>query len=120
MTEQEYLWAWLAYICGALIFYAWVFYETRGTKWAEFKQIIRIIIAIGLAVPWYTDAQHGFLSPAWLTSVADALLKGPEAFWRAGLPLVLSLVIAIIVSCIYQLFRWYRQRSVNSSETQAS
>ena len=111
MTDSEYMWAWIVYLGAAASFLGIFWFWTRKIAWSEFKQILRLIVAVVLLVPWYTDIQNETLSPAWLVSVGDALLLGPDAAWRAGLVLVVTLVVALILSTVFYLVLWLKGRS---------
>lgn len=115
MTEKEYLLAWVWYISGASIFFAVFWYWTRKFLWAEARQLLRTILAVILIVPWYADASQSYLAPAWLISAADGLLEGSKAFWRAGMPLVLALVLAVLLSTVYAVYRWYATSRQNNT-----
>lgn len=110
MTANEYLWAWVFYVGAALAFYAVFWYWIRRSLWTEARQLLRVLLLVVLAVPWYTDPQQSYLSPAWLISIADLLLDGPNAFWRAGMPLVLGLIAGLVLSTLYSTFRWLQSR----------
>jgi len=110
MTENEYFWAWTAYLTAFAFAYAVFWYVTRSF-WAELRQLLRVIVPVFFLVPWRTDTEHSFLSPAWLVSAADALLYEPKAFWRAGLALVLALCLALILSTGWSIFKWFRYRN---------
>ena len=115
MSENEYFLAWAYYAAGASVFFAVFWFWTRNFLWSEVRQLMRVMLAVILIVPWYTDTTQSYLSPAWLVSVAEALLNGPEAFWRAGRPLVIALIAAFGLSTIYALISWYlrsRRRKV--------
>lgn len=116
MTTNEYLWAWGAYYGAAGFFFAVLWYWTRRFLWAEARQLIRVILGVVLVVPWFTAADSSYMAPAWIISIAELLLEGAPAFWRAGLPLVLSLVAAIVLSTLCAMYRWNAQRRANKSE----
>ena len=108
MSHQEYVWAWAIYLCSSTVLFAVFYYVTSKLAWAELRQLLRVVLAVILFVPWYTDAQQDYLSPAWLISIADVLLYESKSFWRAGLALVLSLVIAVVLSSAYSIWAWWR------------
>ncbi len=110
MTDAEYIWAWVAYLCGAGMVLGIFWYWTSKLPWSELRHILRLILAILLLVPWYTDPGKDFLSPAWLVSLADVLLHGAKAFWRAGLILVVSVILVLLLSTAYFCFCWFRSR----------
>lgn len=123
MTENEYFWAWSVYLGGFVLFYAVFWYITSKLPWHELRQLLRVLAAVFFLVPWRTDTEHTYMSPAWLISAADALLYEPKAFWRAGLALVMGLILAVIGSAAWSVFRWLRSRkqvSEGNSEPETS
>ncbi len=115
-TQEEYLWAWFFYLLGAGLFIGVVWYFTGKIKWREPKYVLRILVSVFLVVPWYTEAHEGYLSPAWIISVIEGVFEGPEAFWRAGTPLIVALILALILSSLVSILLWYMQRRRVSAE----
>ena len=116
MSSNEYILAWVAYLGSFAVCYAVFWYFTSKLPWRELRQLLRVLVAVFFLVPWTTDTTHSFLSPAWLVSISDSLLFGSKAFWRAGLALVLALILAVLVSAGVSIFLWLRHRkSVDQS-----
>lgn len=117
MTQTEYYWAWLAYAGGSAVFFAVFLWWTRRIPSLEVKVLLRTVIAVITVIPWRIDPDYDFLGPAWIISIADALLDGPQAFWRAGLAVVLALIVCLILSTIIFIALWLRHRSLTRHET---
>ncbi len=114
-TEEQYLLAWAYYGLGAVILFLGWWFLTKGIQRKELRILLRLIVLVCLLVPAKTTSEGEYLSPAWLASVFDALMYGPEAFWRAGTPLIISLLVAIAGSCALSLAFWFRGKSQDES-----
>ena len=120
MTQNEYLIAWLVYLGSFSVCYAIFWYFLSKLPWREFKQLLLVLVAVFFLVPWTTDTTHGFLSPAWMVSISDSLLSGPKAFWRAGLALVMALIIAVFLSTAVSIYLWLRSRKLAKANPPAA
>ena len=107
-TQADYLWGWFYYVLGALILLAAWWYLTRRIPWRGARHILCILLAVTLLMPWYSDAQSTYLSPAWMVSAIETVMEGPQAFWRAGLPLVVTVTLALLVSLLFYTLLWWR------------
>lgn len=114
-TQEEYMWAWFFYLLGAFMFIGVLWYLTGKIKRHEPKYLLRILTSVFLVVPWYSEAHEGYLSPAWLVSLIEGIFEGPDAFWRAGTPLIVALITALIMSCLFYILLWYRRRRFANS-----
>jgi len=114
MSESEYLWAWTYYGLGVVLLIACWWYLTRRIPWMEVRHVLRLVVAVALIVPWYTNTQQAYLSPAILIAVVEGLFDGGEAFWRAGAPLVSAVLAALVLSTLGFLVRWYLLRRTAS------
>jgi len=115
MTDSEYIWAWAIYLSAAGVFYAIFWYFTSKLPLKELRQLLRILLAVLLLVPWVANPDYEFLAPAWIVSISDMLLYGPDAFWRAGLALVLALILAVLISSVVAISLWFRARKRQSA-----
>lgn len=99
-TQQEYYWAWAFYLVGAglCMLFAWV--VSARFRWLWLKFLTRAAVAAFLVTPWTTTEGEKYLTPAWVVSVFETLLDGPEAFWRAGMPLIVAVVAAMILAVL--------------------
>ena len=114
-TEEQYLLAWVYYAFGAAVLMLGWWFLTKPIQRKEMRVLLRLIVAVSLVVPAKTQSEGEYLSPAWLASVFDALMYGPQAFWRAGTPLIVILCVSIGASCLLSVLFWYRNRSPESS-----
>lgn len=118
-THEEYVKAWLFYLFGATLFMVGWWFITAHIKWREPKLVLRVMAAVFFLLPWKTGQtlEEGaeYLSPAWIVAIFEALLEGPEAFWRAGTPLLLSLMSAVIISSLIYVGFWFLARRSASS-----
>lgn len=114
MTENEYLFAWFYYLLGAALLIACWWYLTRKIRWVEIRYLLRVVVGVAIVVPWYTNTQQDYLSPALLVAGLEAAFEGSEAFWRAGRPLVTAIAAAVTLSSVVFVGRWMyiRNRTV--------
>lgn len=111
MTENEYLYAWLYYLLGAGLLIACWWYLTRKIRWPEIRYLLRVVVSVAIVVPWYTNTQQDYLSPALLIAGLEAAFEGSEAFWRAGKPLVTVIAVAVSISAAVFVGRWMYLRN---------
>lgn len=114
-TPEEYMKAWLMYLAGAVLMIACWWYLTHFMRWRELKQLSRIAVVVLLVVPWFTDANGSYLAPAIIIALVDSLTHGGEAFWRAGTPLLIALIVSFALSLGWTVWRW-RQNSKQEQE----
>lgn len=117
-SQEEYQNAWLVYGASSIVLLLCWWWFVAKIPGREVRHLLRIIPLILLVVPWRTDLENSYLSPAWFTSVADTLTHGPQAFWRAGLALVIALMLGVLLSFFYFCWCWvkaYRNKN-NSSD----
>lgn len=110
LTQQEYLWAWLAYLLGAVACMAVFWVMTKNIPWRELRDVLRITAGVFMLVPWYSGEESAYLAPAWIASLLEGVFDGHEAFWRAGTPLMVSLVLALCLSSAAQAYLWWRAK----------
>ncbi|WP_185236557.1 hypothetical protein [Teredinibacter franksiae] len=120
MTESEYLYAWLYYLIGAGLLIACWWYITRRIPWLEVRFMLRLVVSVAILVPWYTNTQQEYLSPAILIAAVELFFEGSTAFWRAGMPLLTALVVALALSTLGFTVRWFLLRRKLESSTDSS
>ncbi|WP_086931059.1 hypothetical protein [Agarilytica rhodophyticola] len=109
-TQEEYLSAWAVYLAGtAVMLIAWWFMTAR-IRFSETRNVLRILLAVFLLVPWYTEPTGRYLSPAWLISILEGAFQGPQAFWRAGKPLLIALLASLMLSSLLYIVLWLKSR----------
>lgn len=114
-TQEEYFWAWAFYLCGAFIFLSVLWFFSGKITRLEPKYLIRVVPAVFLLVPWYSEGDSGYLSPAWLISGIEGAFEGSEAFWRAGTPLIVALLSALICTFLIFVVVWIRRYRSNDN-----
>ncbi|WP_045858908.1 hypothetical protein [Teredinibacter purpureus] len=107
MTETEYLYAWLYYLLGAGLLISCWWYATRRIPWPEVRHLSRLVVGVAIVVPWYTNTQQDYLSPALLISLLELFFEGASAFWRAGAPMLAAVAVAVAFSTLFFVVRWY-------------
>ena len=109
-APNEYLMAWLSYLTGVVILVGCFWYITAGIRSVDLRYVLRVLVATLLLTPWYVDQQASTLAPAWLMAGFEALTGGIDNFWRAGLPLVVSLALVVSLSTLFFIARWFLLR----------
>lgn len=108
MTEAEYFYAWLYYVLGAVLLIGCWWYATRKIPWLEIRYLLRTIVVVAIAFPWYTNSQQTeYLSPALLIAALETAFEGSEAFWRAGKPLLMAMISALGLAALIFIGRWF-------------
>ena len=121
LTQEEYIWAWLFYLGGAAMFLVCWWFFTKKIPWREPRWVLRVIALVVLLLPWSSEKNSDYMSPAWLVSALEGTFDGGDAFWRAGLPLLVSLILTLLLSTLgYLLWRWKIARLRGSGDTQAT
>ncbi len=110
-SPEEYRTGWLVYAGVFCVFnLAWWFLTARVSL-AELRQLLRLLVCVGLAVPWYTELDSIYLAPAWIIAATDLLFDSKEAFWRAGTPLLFALALALCVVTLLKIVGYFTQRN---------
>ncbi|MDP1930310.1 MAG: hypothetical protein Q8L60_02500 [Gammaproteobacteria bacterium] len=101
----DYILGWAIYIAAGALCYL-IFYRATGT--IHFKPIANCLRGIMLAVmftPWYVTAEGDLLAPAIIVMMLDMVTIGGTSFVRAMVPLVLSILTAMIIGLTSRLIR---------------
>ena len=105
--DSNYWLIWFFYVLASTIFYGFVWRLTRSdiVKWGIYS--LRGITAAIIFTPWSANIQGDTLAPALMVLVLDSITSGGEAVTRAGVPLVLGIIVAeLIATALY----WLRKR----------
>ena len=89
------------------MFACW-WYLSRLIKWREIRHLSRVVVAVSLLTPWYSDVNYEYLAPAFIISTVEGITNGGQAFWRAGTPLLIALIFAVALSLGWTIFQWRR------------
>lgn len=106
-TQEEYLSAWGIYLLASLLFLFGLWKLLALFKWRELKFLVGAPAAAFFLLPWSISEGSEFRSPAWVTAILEGFLQGGAAFWRAGGPLLIAALIALLVASILCATNWY-------------
>ncbi len=100
---SEHLHGWLVYSGGAVLgllcwWYLLIKLPVRPIRSLLFGAMVGV-----LCMPWPTEEGGQFFAPAWLIAGGDGLFEGPEAFWRAGTPLLMAIAGAAMIALVIQI-----------------
>lgn len=83
--------------------------------------MLRAVALVTLLLPWTSEKNSDYMSPAWLVSALEGTFDGGDAFWRAGLPLLVSLILTLLLSTLgYLLWRWKIAHSPGVTQAQTT
>lgn len=103
MSEKGYLVAWGIYLLCSFGLLGCVWFLTR--PFTRLRLPLRVMAGVFLFMPWTASADEETLAPAWLTMLFDAFLKQGASIFRAGLPLIVVLMLALGLALIWQRTR---------------
>lgn len=109
-TQQEYLYGWLFYLLGVVIILGCGWWLTSAIRFKELRQWLRVSAVVTFLVPWYASADLEYFAPAWLIAAFEGIFESPEAFWRAGMPWLCALAVALGLTVIWQVTARVRAR----------
>ena len=105
-SETNYWLIWFYYLLAAAVFYAVVHYNTRRPKPSWWRYTFRALTLSFMLTPWYANQLDEVLAPALMVATLDLITVGVDAFVRGLIPLLVSLVAALIVATL--VFVWKR------------
>ncbi|MBV1885132.1 MAG: hypothetical protein KUG66_02635 [Gammaproteobacteria bacterium] len=100
MPQENYIIAWSVYLISAsgLIATAWKI--SSAFKSPEARRLMVMLVGVFILMPWYVSEGQYHLAPAFLITLLDAITESPEQASRAGVPLVLSLILSVTLTVI--------------------
>lgn len=119
-TSDDYLYGWLLYISGGLVFMGCWWWLTAKIRFADIRLLLRVIAGVIMFVPWYVSPDMDYLAPAIIMVGMEGLFEGPGAFWRAGTPLLVVLALAVVACLIYSLVRFLLRRRSKPETAEAA
>lgn len=100
-TQEEYLYGWLLYLAGVFLLMGCCWLVTARIGWKPLRQLLRLLAAVTLLVPWYANPDMAYLAPAWIIAGFEGVFE--NNFWRAGGPLLSALALALVLGILVQL-----------------
>lgn len=91
---------WLIYLVASVGFLAVYWRLTRSESWPWLSWMLRTLMLVLVYTPWYANTSGNVLAPALMVAVLDAITIGPDAAWRALVPLLLVLLASLIIANI--------------------
>ncbi len=108
MTTTSYLIAWSIYLLAAASLVA-VFLKLSQQWHPKLRAMSRVIVAVLLFTPYFSDPQQYKLAPAFLISFFELIFGDPQIALGAATPLILLLLIGIASSLVYCLIQQRKQ-----------
>ncbi len=109
MSSSDYVTAWLLYLlASAGLTYA-VVLAAKHYSLKESGRLLALVVAVFLLTPYYAGLEQTFLAPAWVMVIMEAIEKGEHTAWRAGMPLLISLLVAVVAATGFEF--WQRRRA---------
>lgn len=114
MGETTHVVVWLGYGLAALILWALIWLPLRRLRPLIAAPVLTVLAALML-IPWSVAADSAALAPAWIVALFDGLIQQDARFARAGVPLVVGLVLALVAGLLFG-WRMERRREGNGQE----
>lgn len=97
-SHAEYINGWLVYGLGVFIGLACWYYLIRKLPIKSIKSVLFGVMVGMLTMPWPTKQDGDSLAPAWIIAGAEGIFDGAEAFYRAGVPMLLAMLCGGVVA----------------------
>lgn len=116
MSPEDYKLAWIAYLSGsAIILFGWWF-VTKGISSRYLRNGLRIFAAVFLLTPHATQSGAMLMSPAFFVAVLDPLFTEDGDFFRAGMPLLSTLGVCLVLYLLLDLLFLRRRRKQRTQD----
>ena len=105
MVPDDFSIGWALYLCAALVFMLVAVWATR--RWTSLLFYpLNLGLLVFFVLPWTVSSTHENLAPAWVVMIFDGLVRDAEPLTRAGIPLLLAVVAAVLLGI---LLGWWRR-----------
>ena len=91
--ENDFLSISVIYLTSSTVFYLIFWRYICVLKSEFFVYMLRGLVAALIFTPWFVSIQEAIMGPALMIAMLDLITLGSEEFFRAGVPLLLSIVI---------------------------
>ena len=90
--DNEFLLISLIYLTSSTVFYLifWRYICILKSKFLVYT--FRGLVAALIFTPWFVNIQEAIMGPALMIAMLDLITLGAAEFFRAGVPLLLSIV----------------------------
>ena len=90
--ENDFLLISLIYLTSSTVFYLifWRYICILKSKFLVYT--FRGLVAALIFTPWFVNIQEAIMGPALMIAMLDLITLGAAEFFRAGVPLLLSIV----------------------------
>ena len=103
--DSNTIFIWLIYFTASSVFYS-VFWIITASVSAKFWiYLLRTFLAAIIFTPWFVNIQGGILAPALMVMALDMITIGVSATPRAGVPLLLSIIVAEFACIGFYLYK---------------
>ena len=109
---MNYILYWLAYLAASAVFYVIFWKLSYPRKPAFLAYMLRGLLLALMITPWYSNSQNDQFAPALMIAALDTITLGASSALRALIPLMLSLILALIISII--LYYKNRKKYINN------
>ncbi|WP_053981994.1 hypothetical protein [Marinagarivorans algicola] len=118
-SESEYINGWLVYGMGVIIgLWCW-WYLMYKLPLKYLRPALFGAMTAMLVMPWPTSDGSAFLAPAWIIAGAEGVFEGVEAFWRAGIPMLIAVAAGTMMGVVLQIL-WLLVRGVPHENTEST
>lgn len=119
-TQAEYMNGWLVYGLAAIVGLGCWWYLLTTIPGRFLRLPLLGLMAGLLLMPWFSAEDSQFLAPAWLIAGSEGLFDGPDAFWRAGKPLLIALGSGLAIGVVAEVFRSLKNRNTTKARVHAA
>tara|TARA_Y100000766_G_C18765292_1_gene535578 strand:- start:110 stop:457 length:348 start_codon:yes stop_codon:yes gene_type:complete len=105
-SENDFLLISLIYLTSSAVFYLIFWRYICAIKSELCVYMLRGLLASLIFTPWFVNIQEGIMGPALMIAMLDLITLGSGEFFRAGVPLFLSIfTIEAIAIGLYVFIR---------------
>ena len=93
-SDSNTMFIWAIYLVTSCSFYSIFWLVTNSVSTKFWIYLLRAFLAAIIFTPWFVNTQGGTLAPALMVMALDMITIGVSATPRAGVPLVLCIIVA--------------------------
>ncbi len=108
LTLENYIIAWLVYLLASAGLLSVVWRSTGHLGRMEWRNLLRCSAVVLLLFPYTADPEQSYLAPGLLIALLEGVFQGVEGLQRAGLPLLVAWIFALVISMALEI--WWRQQ----------